>query len=254
MFFFKAYFYSADTRHGTLHPAGWPTLFCGPLQEPELTTANTGKNWKRLWKNAGEWTGRVEIRKKSLAVSVACMAIYWPTPGLKGECLSSVFSPDRTLNFASAAPHCGRRLKRSLFDRTMQDKSVLFNLSCVFLIRKGNFLAVGEVCKSIFWPTPVLTERTLGKCGFSAVGIVPVDITMGPWRRDRCVIGKQYRVNENALRVSCRSLTCAVTGKLFKATSNRRCRKSRQTRSHRWGHWGSHLTDNIFCKRWNFRN
>ena len=30
-----------------------------------------------LEKNAGEWTGRVEIsRKNSLAVSVACMAIF----------------------------------------------------------------------------------------------------------------------------------------------------------------------------------
>ena len=36
-------------------------------------------------KNAGERTGRVEIRKEFLAVSVACMAIYWPTPGLKGR-------------------------------------------------------------------------------------------------------------------------------------------------------------------------
>ena len=27
-------------------------------------------------KNADEWTGRVEIRKKSLAVSIACMVIY----------------------------------------------------------------------------------------------------------------------------------------------------------------------------------
>ena len=43
-----------------------------------LATANTSKNRERFWKNAGEWTGRVEIniRKKSLAVSVACMAIY----------------------------------------------------------------------------------------------------------------------------------------------------------------------------------
>ena len=42
-----------------------------------LATANKGKNRERFWKkNAGEWTGSVEIRKKSLAVSVACMAIY----------------------------------------------------------------------------------------------------------------------------------------------------------------------------------
>ena len=37
-------------------------------------------------KNAGEWTGRLKISKeKSLAVSVACMAIYCPTPGFKGK-------------------------------------------------------------------------------------------------------------------------------------------------------------------------
>ena len=35
------------------------------------------------------------------------MAIYWPTPTLKGERLRSVFSPDGTLISASAAPHCG---------------------------------------------------------------------------------------------------------------------------------------------------
>ena len=35
------------------------------------------------------------------------MAIDWPTLGFKGERLSSVFSPDRTLISASAAPHCG---------------------------------------------------------------------------------------------------------------------------------------------------
>ena len=42
-----------------------------------LATAYTGKNRKRLCKNAGEWTGRVEIseRKKSLAVSEACHVI-----------------------------------------------------------------------------------------------------------------------------------------------------------------------------------
>ena len=41
-----------------------------------LATANTGKIRRGFGKNAGEWTGRVEIRKKYLAVSVACMAIY----------------------------------------------------------------------------------------------------------------------------------------------------------------------------------
>ena len=47
-------------------------LFCGPTQEPVLVTADTGKKIGRgFGKNAGEWTGSVEIsREKSLAVSV----------------------------------------------------------------------------------------------------------------------------------------------------------------------------------------
>ena len=32
-------------------------------QELVLSTANTGKTCERFWKNAGEWTGRVEISK-----------------------------------------------------------------------------------------------------------------------------------------------------------------------------------------------
>ena len=50
-----------------------------------LATANTGKIGRGFGKNAGEWTGRVEIRTKSLAVSIACMAIHGPTPGFKGR-------------------------------------------------------------------------------------------------------------------------------------------------------------------------
>ena len=42
-----------------------------------------------------------------MAVSAACMAIYDLLQALKGERLSSVFSPDGTLISASAAPHCG---------------------------------------------------------------------------------------------------------------------------------------------------
>ena len=40
---------------------------------------------REFGKNADEWTRRVEIIKASLAVSTACMAIYWPTPGFKGK-------------------------------------------------------------------------------------------------------------------------------------------------------------------------
>ena len=44
-----------------------------------------------VWgENVGEWTGRVEIGKKFLAVSVACIAIYWPTPGFKGRMFKEI--------------------------------------------------------------------------------------------------------------------------------------------------------------------
>ena len=62
-------------------------------------------------KNAGEWTESVEISKEEILGSKHSMYGYIYTnllQALKGECLSSVFSPDGTLISASAAPHCGR--------------------------------------------------------------------------------------------------------------------------------------------------
>ena len=41
-----------------------------------LATANTGKNWKRIRKNAGEWTGRVEISKEEISGSKRSMYGY----------------------------------------------------------------------------------------------------------------------------------------------------------------------------------
>ena len=77
-----------------------------------LATANTGKTPKRFWKkNAGEWTGSVEISKKEIPGSKRSMYGWLYTDllqAMKGERLSSVFSPDGTLISASAAPHCGR--------------------------------------------------------------------------------------------------------------------------------------------------
>ena len=61
---FGAYSYFAGTQHGNLYSAGWPILFCGSTQKPVLITANTGKTRERFWKNAGEWTGRVEIKQE----------------------------------------------------------------------------------------------------------------------------------------------------------------------------------------------
>ena len=83
---FGAYLYSAGTQHGNLHPAGWPILFCGPTQEPVSAAANAGKTREVFFflKNAGEWTGRVKISKEEIP-GLACMAIYWPTPGFKGR-------------------------------------------------------------------------------------------------------------------------------------------------------------------------
>ena len=62
-----------------------------------------------------------QARKKSLAVSVACMAIYWPTPGFKGRTFKLCVLTRWDFNFsASAAPHCGafgsKRLKVSLYN------------------------------------------------------------------------------------------------------------------------------------------
>ena len=68
-------------------------------------------------KNAGEWTRRVEISKEEIPGSKHSMYGYIYTnllQALKGDCLSSVFSPDGTLISASAAPHCGRETERIL--------------------------------------------------------------------------------------------------------------------------------------------
>ena len=38
-----------------------------------LATANTGKTRERFWKNASEWTGRVEISKEEIPGSERSM-------------------------------------------------------------------------------------------------------------------------------------------------------------------------------------
>ena len=47
-----------------------------PTQEPFLATANTGQSQKRLRKNVGEWTGRVEISKEEIPGSKRSMYGY----------------------------------------------------------------------------------------------------------------------------------------------------------------------------------
>ena len=51
-------------------------LFCGPIQEPVLATVNAGKNQEQFGKNAGEWTGRVEISKEKIPGSKRSMYGY----------------------------------------------------------------------------------------------------------------------------------------------------------------------------------
>ena len=60
---FGAYLYSVGTQHRNLHPTGWPILFCWPTQEAVLAT---GKTREKFGKNAGEWTGRVEISEEEI--------------------------------------------------------------------------------------------------------------------------------------------------------------------------------------------
>ena len=57
-------------------------------------------------------------RKKSLAVSVACMVYTDLLQTLKGERLSSVFSPDGTLISAFAARH-GEEAEREIIPSAM---------------------------------------------------------------------------------------------------------------------------------------
>ena len=72
-----------------------------------LATANTGEIGGGFRKNGGEWTGRVEISKEEIPGSAHVWLYTDLLQALKGERLSSVFSPDGTLISASAAPHCG---------------------------------------------------------------------------------------------------------------------------------------------------
>ena len=73
-----------------------------------LATANTGEIRRDFGKNAGEWTGRIEISKEEIPGSKCSMYGYTDLlQALKGERLSFVFLPDGTSISASATPHCG---------------------------------------------------------------------------------------------------------------------------------------------------
>ena len=92
--------------HSIWEPASRRVTFysAGLYRNHVLATANTGNIRRGFGKNAGEWTGRVEIGKGEIPGSKHGMCGYI---ALKGKCLSAVFSLDGTLISASAAPHCG---------------------------------------------------------------------------------------------------------------------------------------------------
>ena len=99
MFFEPIYILQALNR-GTCLRQGDLFYSAGLHMNLVLATANTGEIRRGFGKNAGEWTGRVEYaRQKSLAVSVACMAIHWPTPGFKGRTFKVCVLTEWDFNF-----------------------------------------------------------------------------------------------------------------------------------------------------------
>ena len=105
-FFVVAYLYSAGTHHGNLHPAGYQFYSAGLHRKHVLAIANTGTIGRDFGKNAGEWAASVEIsnEEKSLTVSVACMAIYWPTPGFKRRTFKLCVLTRWDFNFCVRSP------------------------------------------------------------------------------------------------------------------------------------------------------
>ena len=57
-------------------PRALNTGTCIQQGDDFILQANTGKNWERFGKNAGEWTGRAEISKEELPGSKRSMFGY----------------------------------------------------------------------------------------------------------------------------------------------------------------------------------
>ena len=80
-------------------------------------------------KNAGEWTRRVEIRKKSLAVCIACMALYWPTPGFKGRtfklCILTRWDFNFSIRSSPVQGHGGKKVFQGIKISRRQKRKVL---------------------------------------------------------------------------------------------------------------------------------
>ena len=103
------------TKHGNLHQLSvtmsrviYLTLRTDTGTDVSHTsTGKTRESYVVVEKNEGEWTGRVQISKEEISGSRRSMHGYSRTcQAFKGEPLSSEFSTDGSLIFASTAPHC----------------------------------------------------------------------------------------------------------------------------------------------------
>ena len=85
--FFLAYLYARALNTGTCIRQGDLFYSAGLHRNYVLATANTGQNRETFWQKCRSMDrkGRSKHGKKSLAVNVACMTMYWPTPGFKGR-------------------------------------------------------------------------------------------------------------------------------------------------------------------------
>ena len=81
MFYFLAYLYSVGTQHGNLQQQGDLFYSAGLHRNYVLATADTGKIGRGFEKkkNAGGWTGRVEISKEEIPGSKHSMLGYIKT-------------------------------------------------------------------------------------------------------------------------------------------------------------------------------
>ena len=76
IFFFLAFSYSAGTQHGNCLWQGDLFYSAGLHRNHVKATANTGEIGRGFGKNAGEWTGRVEISKDEIPGSKRSMYGY----------------------------------------------------------------------------------------------------------------------------------------------------------------------------------
>ena len=122
-----------------VYKAGWPMLLCGPTRETALAATQLNSR-ERIWTkwrliDREGWNPH----KEEIPVSRGSMqAIFWPTPGFKGEHLSALGSGGwggGGLNFCVRITHCvalrcwlvmheGAQQSLTIFWRQLMDRNV----------------------------------------------------------------------------------------------------------------------------------